>query len=52
MSNQKGISFSKSAPYEQQYPGVDAGFIKDGLAIAAETMAEFGNGTVEEITVY
>jgi DNA/RNA-binding domain of Phe-tRNA-synthetase-like protein len=38
--------------YGYGIPGVDAEFIKDGLTIAAETMAEFGNGTVEEITVY
>jgi len=38
--------------YGYGIPGVEAGFLKDGLTIAAETMAEFGNGTVEEITVY
>jgi len=32
-------------------PGVEAGFLKDGLTIAAETMAEFGGGTVREIAV-
>ena len=52
MSNQKGISFSKSAVYEQQYPSVDAGFLKEGLTIAAEAMAEFGNGTTEDMIVY
>ena len=38
--------------YGYGIPGVEAGFIKDGLTIAAETMAEFGNGTIEEISVY
>lgn len=38
--------------YGYGIPGVDAGFLEDGLTIAAETMAEFGNGSIEEITVY
>ena len=33
-------------------PGVTEGVLKEGLSIAAETMAEFGNGTVREITLY
>jgi len=38
--------------YGYGIPGVEAGFLKDGLTIAAETMDEFGNGTIEEISVY
>lgn len=38
--------------YGYGIPGVEAEFLKDGLTIAAETMSEFGNGTVEEITVH
>jgi DNA/RNA-binding domain of Phe-tRNA-synthetase-like protein len=38
--------------YGYGIPGVGAEFLKDGLTIAAETMGEFGNGTVEEITLY
>jgi DNA/RNA-binding domain of Phe-tRNA-synthetase-like protein len=38
--------------YGYGIPGVGAEFLKDGLTIAAETMGEFGNGTIEEITVY
>jgi len=37
--------------YGYGIPGVEAEFLKDGLTIAAETMGEFGNGTVEEISV-
>ncbi len=38
--------------YGYGIPNVEAEFLKDGLTIAAETMSEFGNGIVEEITVY
>lgn len=38
--------------YAYGIPGVGAEFLKEGLTIAAETMAEFGNGTIEEVTVY
>jgi len=38
--------------YAYGIPGVVAAVLKEGLTIAAETMAEFGNGTIEEITVY
>jgi len=38
--------------YAYGIPGVAAEFLKDGLTIAADTMAEFGNGTVQEISLY
>ena len=38
--------------YGYGIPGVDAGFLKEGLTISAEAMSEFGNGTIEEISVY
>lgn len=38
--------------YGYGIPGVEAGFLKDGLTIAAEALDQFGNGTIEEITLY
>ena len=33
--------------YAYAVPGIDIGHIKNGLSIAADTMAQFGNGTVK-----
>ncbi len=38
--------------YAYAVPGIDSQHLKDGLTIAAETMAEFGGGTIEGIEVY
>jgi DNA/RNA-binding domain of Phe-tRNA-synthetase-like protein len=38
--------------YAYAVPGIEALYLKEGLAIAAETMAEFGNGTVESLEIY
>jgi DNA/RNA-binding domain of Phe-tRNA-synthetase-like protein len=38
--------------YAYAVPGIESPFLKDGLTIAAETMAEFGGGKVEGIKVY
>lgn len=38
--------------YAYGIPGVEARYIEQGLAIAAETMKEFGRGTPEGIEVY
>lgn len=38
--------------YAYAVPGIESQFLKDGLTIAAETMAEFGGGKVEGIKVY
>ena len=38
--------------YAYAVPGIESRHIKDGLTIAAETMAEFGGGKVEGIKVY
>ncbi len=38
--------------YAYGIPGVSAPILKNGLTIAAEAMAEFGNGTIREITLY
>jgi DNA/RNA-binding domain of Phe-tRNA-synthetase-like protein len=38
--------------YAYAVPGIDGRFLKDGLTVAAETMAEFGGGTIEGIEVY
>ena len=38
--------------YAYGIPGVTEGVLKEGLTIAAETMAEFGGGAIREITLY
>ncbi len=38
--------------YAYAVPGIESQFLKDGLAIAAETMAEYGGGTIEGVGVY
>lgn len=38
--------------YAYAVPGIESHFLKDGLAIAAETMAEYGGGTVEGVEIY
>mgnify|MGYP001282411188 FL=1 len=38
--------------YAYAVPGIDAVHLKDGLSVAAETMAEFGRGKIEGTEVY
>jgi DNA/RNA-binding domain of Phe-tRNA-synthetase-like protein len=38
--------------YAYAVPGIDSQHLKDGMTIAAETMAEFGGGKIEGIEVY
>jgi DNA/RNA-binding domain of Phe-tRNA-synthetase-like protein len=38
--------------YAYAVPGIDSGHLKDGLTVAAETMAEFGGGKIEGIEIY
>jgi len=38
--------------YAYAVPGIQSQCLKDGLTLAAETMAEFGGGTIEGIKVY
>lgn len=38
--------------YAYAVPGIEAQYLKDGLDLAAETMARFGQGTVETIEVF
>ncbi len=38
--------------YAYAVPGIDSVHLKDGLTVAAETMAEFGGGKIEGIEVY
>ena len=38
--------------YAYAVPGIDSQYLKDGLTLAAETMAEFGRGRIEGIEVY
>ena len=38
--------------YAYAVPGIDSVYLKEGLTVAAETMAEFGGGKVEGIEVY
>jgi DNA/RNA-binding domain of Phe-tRNA-synthetase-like protein len=38
--------------YAYAVPGIESQYLNDGLTIAAETMAEFGGGTIQGIRVY
>lgn len=38
--------------YAYAVPGIEGQYLKDGLTVAAETMAEFGGGKIEGIEVY
>jgi DNA/RNA-binding domain of Phe-tRNA-synthetase-like protein len=38
--------------YAYAVPGIESQYLKDGLTIAAETMAEFGEGKIEGLKVY
>ncbi len=38
--------------YAYAVPGIDSQHLRDGLTIAAETMAEFGGGGIEGVQVY
>lgn len=38
--------------YSYAVPGIDVIYLKDGLSVAAETMAQFGGGTVKELEVF
>jgi len=38
--------------YAYGVPGIEGLYLRQGLAIAAETVAEFGGGTIEELEVY
>ena len=38
--------------YAYAVPGIESQYLKDGLIIAAETMAEFGGGRIEGVEVY
>ena len=38
--------------YSYGVPGIAGRYLREGLAIAAETVAQFGNGTIDSIEVY
>jgi DNA/RNA-binding domain of Phe-tRNA-synthetase-like protein len=38
--------------YSYAVPGIDGRYLKDGLTIAADTVSQFGNGTVECLEIY
>ncbi len=38
--------------YAYAVPGIDREFLHNGLTVAAETMAEFGGGTIEGVEVF
>jgi DNA/RNA-binding domain of Phe-tRNA-synthetase-like protein len=38
--------------YAYAVPGIESRYLKDGLTVAAETMAEFGGGKIEGIEVF
>jgi len=38
--------------YAYAVPGIEGQYLKDGLTVAADTMAEFGGGKIEGIEIY
>ncbi len=38
--------------YSYAVPGIDGVYLKEGLAVAAETMAQFGGGTIKGLDVF
>jgi len=38
--------------YSYAVPGIDQRYLKEGLTIAAETVSEFGQGTIEEVEIF
>jgi DNA/RNA-binding domain of Phe-tRNA-synthetase-like protein len=38
--------------YAYAVPGIDSSYLKEGLVIAAETVAEFGGGKIEGLEIY
>jgi len=38
--------------YSYGVPGIEAHYLKEGLTVAADTIAQFGNGTVECVEIY
>jgi DNA/RNA-binding domain of Phe-tRNA-synthetase-like protein len=38
--------------YAYAVPGIEGGYLEEGLSLAADTMSEFGQGTVEALEVY
>jgi DNA/RNA-binding domain of Phe-tRNA-synthetase-like protein len=38
--------------YAYAVPGIDARYIEEGLTVAADTMAQFGGGTIEGLEVF
>ncbi len=38
--------------YAYAVPGIDGNYLKEGLTVAAETMARFGGGTIEGLEVF
>ncbi len=38
--------------YAYAVPGIEARYLKEGLTVAADTMAQFGNGTIEYLEIF
>jgi DNA/RNA-binding domain of Phe-tRNA-synthetase-like protein len=38
--------------YSYGVPGIEAHYLKEGLTIAADTMTQFGNGTIEYVEIF
>ncbi|GAG46868.1 unnamed protein product, partial [marine sediment metagenome] len=38
--------------YSYAVPGIDKRYIEEGLTIAAETMSEFGQGSIEGVEIF
>ena len=44
--------FGYPCPYAYAVPEIDSSYLKEGLSIAAETVAEFGEGTIEGLEIF
>ncbi len=38
--------------YAYAVPGIEACYLKEGLTVAGDTMAQFGNGTIESLEIF
>lgn len=47
-----GENTSRVLFYAYAVPGIETPFLQEGLTLAAETMARFGQGTIETLTIF
>jgi DNA/RNA-binding domain of Phe-tRNA-synthetase-like protein len=52
LRDEKEIVTANVLFYAYAVPGIDSQYLRDGLSVAAETMAEFGGGKIEGLEIY